>query len=175
MSCTYNYKYEKSDIYMDIYKNPDEKWKDIIVNNPEMRNRITVNELELSSILGQGASVSTLSTLRSAGKQYIEYIQIKKRSRVLYPLINICEFTTEMKIANKHDWLVRQIKKSDYLELNSNIINQNTIAKILGVKPGTIIEYRKEGLFIEPIKVKGTLFLIDNLVSWVLKNSIKCV
>ncbi|WP_321313638.1 hypothetical protein [Halarcobacter sp.] len=153
--------------------NPDTKWKEIILDNPLLQNRVTVNEFELSLILGRGSSESTLNSLRIDGKHFIQYIQVKKGARVLYPIIYVCESITQISVANKHEWVVRQIKKSDYVSRYSNVINQNSIAKLMGVKAGTISEYRKQGLFIDPIK--GTLFSIDNLVRWILKNSIKSV
>lgn len=151
--------------------NPIEVWSNIINIKPYLRNRLVVTELELSEILGSSYSISTLSKLRLGGKHFIKYIQLNQGYRVIYPIIFICEFISNIKIANKYDWIYWQLKQSDILG-NHIIVSQNQLSKLLGVSAGTIINYRNSSCLIPRRK---SSYLIKTVSKWLLTTSIKCL
>lgn len=146
-------------------------WNDLKVFNCKIKNRIAISEKELSQILGQGYSESTLEKLRTDGTHFIEYIQIKERFRVLYPMINILEFLLNNKIENKTSWIKLQIKEMDFIDKKTQILNSNQLSKLLGVKASTISNYSKGDCFIKKTRKN---YLINDISNWIVKSTIKC-
>lgn len=138
--------------------------------NDMIKNKITLDEKELADFLGTGFSKSTLFNLRKKGDHFIEYLQISEGSRVLYPIVFICDILGE-KIDNKEKWIVEQINQVAFINKKSLLINENQFAKLLNVSASTIAIYRENHLLCK--KYRGKSYLKEEIAKWILKSSVK--
>lgn len=156
---------------LDEVENPIMILNQIIKNFPKLKNKIMINESELSEILGRNFSINNLEKMRREGRAIINYIQPIEGGRVLYPLIYLCELLADISIANKNNFIINQINNVTYISNDSFNLTENQVAKILGISPSTIADYRKKGVFAK--KLKNKFYTKPEIGRWLLKSTIQ--
>lgn len=138
--------------------------------------KVLLDEKEIYELCGSGYSEENLKQKRKEGKHNIEYIQLVKGSRVLYVSLSVYENLTDLTVANKIDWIMKRIRECLNIKHQKSFkVSQNQLAKLFGVTPSTIINYKKSKEYDFIKQTKDNNFLILDIAEWILKNSIKCV
>ncbi|MEA2018149.1 MAG: hypothetical protein U9N59_06850 [Campylobacterota bacterium] len=145
------------------------KLEELESNFDFVKNKIILNEDELSQIFGIGYSVSTLSNLRKNGRAISEYIQLSDKCRILYPLLNIVEQLTNIKLENHEMFYAKRIKE---IIKYKQTINANQISKMFNISPSTLKSYIDTGLFMTP-NFQRKKWTIDCVAKFIVENQIK--